>query len=70
MSHDSIAEAAATGATYRELALGEGHVDFTRYFTALNDIGYLGYLTIEREVGEKPEHDIVKAIEFIRQYRG
>jgi len=69
MSHERIAEAAATGPSYRELALGEGHVDFDRYFQALADIGYSGYLTIEREVGEQPEADIAKAIQFIRQYK-
>jgi sugar phosphate isomerase/epimerase len=69
MSHDRIAEDAASGASYRELALGEGHVDFDNYFKALQDIGYTGYLTIEREVGDQPEVDIAKAIDFIRQYR-
>jgi len=69
MSHERIAEAATSGPTYRELALGEGHVDFARYFQALKDIGYNGYLTIEREVGEKPEDDIAKAIDFIRKHR-
>jgi L-ribulose-5-phosphate 3-epimerase len=69
MSHERIAEEAASGATYRELALGEGHVNFTRYFAALKEIGYTGYLTIEREVGEQPELDIAKAIQFITGYR-
>ncbi|NEW07400.1 sugar phosphate isomerase/epimerase [Paenibacillus sp. SYP-B3998] len=69
MSHERIAEDAASGATYRELALGEGHVDFARYFAALKDIGYTGYLTIEREVKENPERDIAKAIDFIRGYK-
>lgn len=69
MSHDRIAEAAASGPSYRELALGEGHVDFARYFQALADIGYNGYLTIEREVGEQPEADIAKAIQFIRAFK-
>lgn len=69
MSHEQIAEAATSGPYYRELALGEGHVDFTRYFQALRDIGYKGYLTIEREVGEQPEMDIASAISFIRKYQ-
>ncbi|MBP1962709.1 sugar phosphate isomerase/epimerase family protein [Paenibacillus aceris] len=69
MSHEQIAEAATSGPYYRELALGEGHVDFTRYFQALRDIGYKGYLTIEREVGEQPEKDIASAIAFIRKYQ-
>ncbi|OPA79348.1 xylose isomerase [Paenibacillus selenitireducens] len=69
MSHERIAEQAATGASYRELALGEGHVNFDAYFKALQDIGYKGYLTIEREVGENPEVDIAKAIDFIKRYK-
>lgn len=69
MSHERIAVAATSGPTYRELALGEGHVDFKRYFQALQDIGYTGYLTIEREVGDQPEKDIASAITFIQQYR-
>ena len=32
---------------------------------ALTDIGYKGFLTIEREVGDKPEVDIRKAVEFL-----
>jgi L-ribulose-5-phosphate 3-epimerase len=69
MSHEHIAEAATSGPYYRELALGEGHVDFGRYFQALQDIGYTGYLTIEREVGEQPEKDIANAIDFIRKFK-
>ncbi|NQX65153.1 sugar phosphate isomerase/epimerase [Paenibacillus alba] len=70
MSHANIAEAAASGPYYRELALGEGHVDFQKYFEALEAINYSGYLTIEREVGEQPEVDIANAIAFIRKYQG
>ena len=33
---------------------------------ALNDIGYKGFLTIEREVGDDPEGDIRKAADYIR----
>lgn len=69
MNHEAIAEAAASGPYYRELALGEGHVDFQRYFQALQEIGYTGYLTIEREVGEDPVADIAKAILFIRSHQ-
>jgi L-ribulose-5-phosphate 3-epimerase len=69
MSHERIAQDAESGSSYRELALGEGSVDFARYFRALQDIGYTGFLTIEREVGENPEADIAKAIDFIRRYR-
>lgn len=69
MDHEKIAEMVASGAFFREVPLGEGAVDFDAYFAALQDIGYTGYLTIEREVGEQPEVDIRKAVQFIKQYR-
>ena len=53
-------------ASFIELPLGEGDVDFPAYFKALNDIGYQGFLTIEREVGDDPEGDIRKAADYIR----
>jgi sugar phosphate isomerase/epimerase len=69
MSHEHIAEMAASGADFEEVPLGEGGVDFNAYFAALSEIGYTGYLTIEREVGDKPELDIRRAVEFIKRYR-
>lgn len=70
MSHAHIAEQAERGADFEELPLGEGDVDFDRYFAALQEIGYNGYLTIEREVGVRPELDIARAVNFIKGYRG
>ena len=43
---------------YRELPLGEGGVNFDTYLRALEEIGYRGFLTIEREAGEDPAKDI------------
>ena len=51
---------------YIELPLGQGSVDFANYLKALNEIGYKGYLTIEREVGDDPEKDIGLAVEYLR----
>ena len=59
---DSIREAKY----FEELPLGKGHVDFPAYLKALNDIGYKGFLTIEREAGEDPVADILKAADFLR----
>jgi len=69
MSHEKIAKMLEAGEIFEELPLGEGKVDFDAYFKALVDIGYKGYLTIEREVGDKPEEDIRKAVQFIHAYR-
>jgi sugar phosphate isomerase/epimerase len=53
--------------TYKEveLPLGEGDVDFDNYLKALDDIGYTGFLTIEREVGDDPAADIKHAVAFL-----
>ncbi|WP_248927276.1 sugar phosphate isomerase/epimerase family protein [Paenibacillus hamazuiensis] len=69
MDHEHIAQMAAGGDSFREVPLGEGSVDFDSYFAALTEIRYEGYLTIEREVGERPEDDIRKAVQFIKRYR-
>jgi L-ribulose-5-phosphate 3-epimerase len=54
------------GELFNEVPLGEGAVDFDKYFAALKDIGYSGYLTIEREVGENLVADIELAVKFLR----
>ena len=58
--------AKAEGAPFVELPLGQGAVNWTEYLKALNDIGYKGFLTIEREVGDNPEADIRMAVEFLK----
>lgn len=50
----------------KEVPLGEGSVDFPKYLGLLDDVGYDGFLTIEREVGDNPVADIVKAVKFLR----
>jgi len=69
MDHGKIAEMVSSGQVFKEVPLGEGSVKFDDYFAALQEIGYKGYLTIEREVGGKPEEDIRKAVQFIQRYR-
>jgi len=69
MDHGKIAQMVASGEFFRELPLGEGKVPFAAYFQALQEIGYKGYLTIEREVGEKPEADIRQAVTFIQGFK-
>ncbi len=51
---------------FKELPLGEGNVDFDAYLKALDDIGYHGFLTIERECGADPAADIKKAADFLK----
>ena len=50
-----------------EMPLGQGNVDWDNYLKALKEIGYNGYLTIERECGENPAADIELAANFLRE---
>ncbi len=51
---------------FTEVPLGEGKVNFPNYIAALKDIGYNGFLTIEREVGADPAKDIGMAVNFLK----
>ena len=53
--------------SFTELPLGTGNVDFAAYLKALDEIGYHGFLTVEREVGDTPEKDIQTAVEFLQK---
>lgn len=69
LNHENIASMAEAGPSFREVPLGEGGVDWPAYLRALQEIGYAGYLTIEREVGTNPEGDISKAVQFLKAYK-
>ena len=55
-----------TSPAFIELPLGEGDVPFDSYLKALHDIGYHGFLTIEREVGDDPVKDVQTAVDFLK----
>ena len=62
--------ALVTSPAFKEVALGEGSVDFPAYLAALDDIGFKGFLTIEREVGGDPAGDIGRAVQFLKNIIG
>ncbi len=49
-----------------ELPLGVGDVNFPEYLSSLEEIGYSGYLTIEREAGANRKKDIKKGASFLK----
>lgn len=55
------------GDYFIETALGQGDVDFDAYLSALAEVGYNGYLTVEREVGDDPAGDIGLALTLLRE---
>ena len=69
---DYIAHTHAKDGRHRDLgagerALGQGSVPWKEYLAALKDVGYDGFLTIERECGEDRVGDIRIAAEFLRE---
>ena len=54
------------GPPFTEVPLGEGNVNLKAWVAALRDVGYKGYLTIEREAGDTPEKDIKLAVDYLR----
>ena len=61
-------DALVTDRGFEEVPLGEGGVPFKEYLAALEDIGFDGFLTIEREVGADPTGDIGKAVRFLKSF--
>ena len=61
-------EALNTVSTYfTETPLGQGEVRWDASLKALQETGYRGYLTIEREVNENAGADIRLAVEFLQK---
>lgn len=56
------------GRKWLEVPLGEGGVPWPQYLAALDEIGFHGFLTIEREVGDNPTADITKAVSFLKEH--
>ena len=64
IKHD---DALVTAPSFEEVPLGEGSVPWDKYLAALDDIGFKGFLTIEREVGDDPAKDIGMAVKFLQE---
>ena len=63
-----VKDSLVTGPSFLEVPLGEGQVPWEKYLNALEDIGYKGFLTIERECGDSPLDDIRMAADFLRTF--
>lgn len=66
VTHPVPKEYADAGRAFAETPLGHGAVNFPEYLRALGEIGYNGFLTVERETGEDPESNIREAVEYLR----
>ncbi len=53
-----------------ETPLGQGSVPWKDYLAALEEVGYHGFLTIERELGADPAADMAMAVGFLENLIG
>lgn len=53
---------------HKEYPLGQGDVPFPQYLAALKQVGYDGFLTIEREAGATRFEDIKHAVAFLKEH--
>ena len=63
----SYREISARAAGFKEVPLGQGMVNWPEYIAALREVGFDGFLTIERECGDDPVADITMAIDFLKK---
>lgn len=52
---------------FEERPLGEGAVNFPLYLKALEEIGFKGFLIVEREAGIDPLDNIGQAVEYLKK---
>jgi len=53
-----------------EMPVGQGEVDWSRFFTVLAEANYDGYFCIEREGGDDRPGDIALARDLVRHHLG
>jgi sugar phosphate isomerase/epimerase len=66
--HAKDARQASTSKAAQEVALGHGDIDWMRLFGVLEEVEYRGWLTIERESGERRAADIAAGAGFLHRF--
>ena len=67
-SHARDAVRETGGELGHEATPGDGNLDWNEYLGALEEVGYRGWLVIERQQASNPEREISRAVSFLRQF--
>ena len=59
-----------TSRTAQEVALGHGDIDWMQFLAVLEEIEYRGWLTVEREGGDRGLADVEAGVAFLRRFVG
>jgi sugar phosphate isomerase/epimerase len=66
-SHAKDARSASASRAAQEVPLGHGDIDWIRYLGVLEEVGYRGWLVVERESGEQRVADVAAGVAFLRR---
>jgi sugar phosphate isomerase/epimerase len=69
-THARDARAVSASRSAQEVPLGHGDIDWMSYLGLLEEIGYRGWLTIERETGENRLADVAAGVALLRRLIG
>jgi L-ribulose-5-phosphate 3-epimerase len=64
------ARQASTNRGGQPVPLGRGNIDWRKYLSVLEEIGYRGWLTIEQNMGDQRLKDITDGVGLLRQFLG
>jgi sugar phosphate isomerase/epimerase len=69
-THAKEARKAGPSRAAQEVPLGHGDLDWFQYLGVLEEIDYHGWLTLERETGDRRLADITEGVAFLRRLVG
>jgi sugar phosphate isomerase/epimerase len=69
-SHARDAREAGASRTAQEVPLGHGDIDWLLYLGVLEELGYRGWLVVEREGGDNRVADVAAGVQFLRRLLG
>jgi L-ribulose-5-phosphate 3-epimerase len=69
-THAKDAREAGASRTAQEVPLGHGDIDWLLYLGVLEELGYHGWLTIERESGDNRVAEVAAGVKFLRRLVG
>src|SRR5262249_1945579 len=68
--HAHDARAATASRSSQEVPLGHGDIDWLMFLGILEEIGYRGWMTVERGTGAHPLADVAAGVKFLGRLLG
>ena len=62
------ARRSAASRAAQEVPLGHGDLDWLQYIGVLEEVEYLGWITVKRETGNNRLADVAAGVQFLRRF--